>query len=313
MSEQRYFLDLSGRPLEGYRADAVAEALARLLHVSPQKARNLLRGSSSRIKRDLDKERALYLMNKVIACGAECEITPLATGDEPSQTTSAADDEQPGLLDLELESIETDAETVAPIDDAQAKAEQARAFERLNREAYAVESPAEQAAQPAPAAAENPSRGGGSEPEPGAPAQQGTRRLVMIAGGMALLVVVAGGAWMLRSGTGESPAIVERPVAEAPPVKPVESEAGRTERHMKMLVRSVRIWMIQYGAGFDPAQVTMQRMQQDLAIKPAEMKDGWGTPFRYLPDGAKFTIVSAGADGQFGSSDDLTLTGKARE
>ena len=129
-----------------------------------------------------------------------------------------------------------------------------------------------------------------------------------------LLALLAGGAWLLLSGQDEAPAVEKRaaPVTQQQ-VETAASEAERTLRRMKGLARSVRIWMIKYGAGFDPEQVTMQRMQQDLAIKPAEMNDAWGRPLGYQPEGSEFSILSAGADGQFGNSDDLRLTEKARK
>lgn len=69
MNGEKFHLDLTGRPLEGYRADDVAVALARLLRIPQERARNLLRGKPSRIKRQFEKEKALHLMDKLIACG----------------------------------------------------------------------------------------------------------------------------------------------------------------------------------------------------------------------------------------------------
>ena len=64
--------------------------------------------------------------------------------------------------------------------------------------------------------------------------------------------------------------------------------------------------MIQYGAGFDPGQVTLAGLEQDLQIPPGEMQDGWGTLFRYEPRADRYLIISAGPDRQFDTADDLS-------
>jgi len=74
-----------------------------------------------------------------------------------------------------------------------------------------------------------------------------------------------------------------------------------------MLARSVKIWMIQYGAGFDPGQVTLTALEQDLQIRPEELLDGWGTRFRYQPREGSYAITSAGPDRQFDTSDDVEM------
>ena len=41
-------------------------------------------------------------------------------------------------------------------------------------------------------------------------------------------------------------------------------------------------------------------------LKENALVDAWGTPFGYSKQGKKFTITSAGPDGEMGTSDDLT-------
>jgi hypothetical protein len=36
--------------------------------------------------------------------------------------------------------------------------------------------------------------------------------------------------------------------------------------------------------------------------------DGWGHPFRFVADGSRYTVTSAGADGAFDTADDLRMT-----
>lgn len=57
MSGEKYFLDLTGRPLDGYRTEAVAAALARLLRIPRKNARNLLRESHHASSGSLTKRR----------------------------------------------------------------------------------------------------------------------------------------------------------------------------------------------------------------------------------------------------------------
>lgn len=90
------------------------------------------------------------------------------------------------------------------------------------------------------------------------------------------------------------------------------SEMAKTRQRLELLARSVKIWMIQYGAGFDPSQVTMERMQRDLEISPGEMEDGWGTRFNYTTAAEYYIITSAGPDRIFGNEDDIKAEKSAR-
>jgi hypothetical protein len=127
------------------------------------------------------------------------------------------------------------------------------------------------------------------------------RRVLLLTG---LLLLVAAGWAVMQFFT--SPDVV-RP---APPVQtqvqpPVDPALATTRSRMTRLGRSIRVWMIQFGAGYDPAQVTLERVRLDLELKPEEMRDGWGMALRYQPEAKGFVLHSAGPDGDFGSSDDL--------
>ncbi|MEE9358140.1 hypothetical protein [Candidatus Vondammii sp. HM_W22] len=63
--------------------------------------------------------------------------------------------------------------------------------------------------------------------------------------------------------------------------------------------------MIQFGTGFDPFQVTLDRLSQDLGVTAIDMLDGWGMAFRYEPSEGRYKLLSAGPDKQFGTGDDL--------
>jgi hypothetical protein len=134
------------------------------------------------------------------------------------------------------------------------------------------------------------------------------QKSLLIAGVIAVLLGLAVWAGLSFLG-GPSPSPAKggaKPALNQEAVPKAVSELAKTRRRLELLTRSVKIWMIQYGAGFDPSQVTLDRMQQDLGISPEEIKDGWGTLFRYRSAAETFTITSAGPDRTFGSKDDIS-------
>jgi hypothetical protein len=99
-----------------------------------------------------------------------------------------------------------------------------------------------------------------------------------------------------------APVVTATPVAPATPVDPQRAKTGR---RLEQLNRSIKVWMIQYGSGFNPAQVTLERLQQDLNIGQQEMLDGWGTALRFEPEVGRYRVISAGPDKSFDTPDDL--------
>jgi len=302
MSGKKFQLELTGRPLDGYRTEEVAEALARLLRLPGKQARNLLRGTPSRIKRELEKEKAVHLMGKIIACGAQCEINP--SEDPVQEEVPESIEASAGLsdtlqleldaapLDMELESMPAEEETQLISDGLEAETESA---------VHAVHPEAARAAEE-------------RADIPSAPVAGGRLRLLAFAAAAAVLLglVVWGGLGFL-GGSAPEP---QREVAQQPSIEEaapeVDTEEKKTRQRLELLTRSVRIWMIQYGAGFDPSQVTMERMQQDLEISAEEMEDGWGTRFYYTATAESYTLTSAGPDRILGSEDDISAQRSAR-
>ena len=319
MSGEKYFLDLTGRPLDGYRTEAVAAALARLLRIPRKNARNLLRGKPSRIKREFDKEKAVHLMGKVIACGAQCEVTPCIS-QHGEQQTIAASIELSAKLELEIDppvmaleeiTVPTDApdrEEVVPEDKAplQTGIESAKA---ISHELPADRKRAHRSGRNGPVAAVK-----ADDSAVSGSLGSGRQRALLVAVGAVVLLGAA--VWAGLSFLGgpslapQQPVTVQTPVLEA--ARETDSKAAKTRQRLDLLARSVKIWMIQYGAGFDPSQVTMARMQQDLGIASEEMKDGWGTPFRYVTTEQRYTLISAGPDRTFGTADDLKAEKSSR-
>lgn len=144
--------------------------------------------------------------------------------------------------------------------------------------------------------------------EEGAGAGQSRQKTYLLLGGL-LLVLAAVAAWQFY------PMLVPPPAESTPeaavPAKPVDPQLAQTTSRLEALNRSIRIWMIQFGSGFNPGQVTLDRLQRDLQMGDQEMLDGWGTAMRYEPGEKVYEVVSAGPDRQFDTEDDLRRQTKA--
>lgn len=312
MSGEKYYLDLTGRPLEGYRTEEVAAALARLLRIPRKSARNLLRGKPSRIKREFEKEKAVHLMRKIIACGAQCEVTLRENEDVGNQAIEASI-ELSEKLELEIDP------PVMALEAMPAPTKELPQMELVPDDPAPVQSGLGSAGAISDDLAADRESGGRSGPAGSAaavkvdaggvpgPMSGGRQRMLLITVVAAVLLVVVG--WVGLNFLGGSSQAPQQDVTAEPPVlketSETASEAAKTRQRLDLLARSVKIWMIQYGAGFDPSQVTMARMQQDLGISPEEMDDGWGIPFRYVTEEQRYTLISAGPDRTFGTADDL--------
>jgi hypothetical protein len=119
---------------------------------------------------------------------------------------------------------------------------------------------------------------------------------------LAGLIGVVVAAWLLM------PMLMEEeptPVVSTAPAVPVDPQRAQTLRRLEQLNRSVSVWMIQYGSGFNPTQVTLERLQQDLKMSEQDMLDGWGTALRFEPEAQVYRVISAGPDKEFGTGDEL--------
>jgi hypothetical protein len=143
-------------------------------------------------------------------------------------------------------------------------------------------------------------------------ASAGSNRTLLLVGGALMLLGVI---WLaLPYITGESDeavAVNSKATAEPEIAVPVDPQLAATNKNLNLIFSSVRVWMIQFGAGFDPSQVTLERLSQDLALTQEQMVDGWGQAFRYVVDNPHYRVISAGPDGQFDSADDIVKKGNA--
>jgi len=72
--------------------------------------------------------------------------------------------------------------------------------------------------------------------------------------------------------------------------------------------QGVQIFAMGHGGKLPDSleELTVGKDGEDGILKPGALVDAWGTPFTYSKQGQKFTITSAGPDGNFGTEDDLT-------
>ncbi len=136
------------------------------------------------------------------------------------------------------------------------------------------------------------------------------RKRLLLGSGVLLVAAAWGGVQLLEEAPWRSSAASA--VETARPSAPEDPLRAKTQERLGALAQSVRIWMIQYGSGFDPSQVTLERVQLDLQIPQQNMQDGWDNAFRYQVDEQRFALVSAGADRVFDTADDMRLRRSAR-
>ena len=74
------------------------------------------------------------------------------------------------------------------------------------------------------------------------------------------------------------------------------------------LEQAVQIFAMAHGGKLPDSleELTVGKDDDDGIVKEGALVDAWGTPFNYTKQGRKFTITSAGPDGEFGTGDDLT-------
>lgn len=301
MATPNYRLVFSGKLLKGFKHAEVQEALAQLLKISPEQAGHLIQGDRFRIKKALEKSKAEHLLEKVRARGAECSIEPIgprvrsaahsAEKALAEETASAAPDEP---LSLDLPEPDMDPEATRPLTAVQPQGARKIVLEEGERAAYR---PDDDSGNVGVFLERNTAV---KDVDESAEEEQRKKRLIWIAAGV--------GAALLLGLALALPMLTEEPepsVLATTPVKPVDPQLAQTRRRLEQLNRSIKVWMIQYGSGFNPAQVTLERLQRDLGIGEQDMLDGWGTALRFTPGEESYQVSSAGPDKVFGNKDDL--------
>ncbi|AKH21264.1 hypothetical protein AAY24_13840 [Sedimenticola thiotaurini] len=274
--------------------------MAQLLKISPEQAGHLIQGDRFRIKKALEKSKAEHLLEKVRARGAECSIEPIgppvraatpSPEKSPPESAAATTDEP---LSLDLPEPVMDPEATRPLTAVQPQGVKKIVLEEGERAAYRPDDDSANVG----VFLERSTAVKRDDPEQ--EEAQRKKRLLWIGAGIVALLIV-GLVLVLPMLTAEP----EEPALATTPVKPVDPQLAQTNRRLGQLNRSIKVWMIQYGSGFNPAQVTLDRLQQDLGIGEQDMLDGWGTALRFEPGEESYQVSSAGPDKVFGSKDDL--------
>ena len=78
-----------------------------------------------------------------------------------------------------------------------------------------------------------------------------------------------------------------------------------TRSKLAELNRQVIFWMSRNEDGFDPRDLTLKRVREDLDLSSDQMLDSWGRPIRYEAADGGYTLRSAGPDKTFNTDDDL--------
>jgi hypothetical protein len=348
MAEQKYRLVLSGDVVVGFTRSEVSSALARLLKMSDEQATELLQGKRSRIRQHLEFDRAERLCSKVLARGAGCSIEPVSSAEDESDILDMINGQTEDVLGLGLDiddlekslGLDEDSAPIQqePLGSLGLELEESRVEEpdEANLPSKSVENDIPEPDDDATIILESPplieTRAkpaedvDQSEPDSGTEqffeqphvvkvdssgtkGQSGggrTRILLML-----VLLVAATVAGLQVTGMFDFSEPTEKPQAiHAKPAPPKNPKLALTEKRLGALMRSVKVWMIQFGSGFNPAQVTLDRLGADLGIESEELVDGWGAAIRYEPLEESYIVRSAGPDGQFDSQDDLTREGK---
>ncbi len=103
---------------------------------------------------------------------------------------------------------------------------------------------------------------------------------------------------VIESGDGETRRLLD---------KNATKEEIATMGALKGLAVITRVWMIQHGTT-STELLTEARLNEDMRIQDDAWRDGWKHKIRFTPGASSYSFRSAGADGEFGNSDDLVLT-----
>lgn len=324
MSEQVYQIIITGKLLEGHSYDEVESALCRLLKLPVEKVRYLLRGERSRIKKVLPLETAERLQKKIEQRGAECQIELVKTsGGEASQepldlqkenssnsASSAGSSGHSGLDDLDLDlPDEGGAETVVVSSKPSAK-------ERVEGDEIVLATPkaVEKTVWNQKIEDDGTKAQFYDAPPPNKRAEAKEKATLpfspVLLGVLLGVLILAGGGWYFLNMDDS----MADPAAQATaPAVPMDPKKAATLKGLADIAKYVNVWMIQFGSGFNPSQVTLLRLQQDLDIPHKAFIDGWGQAYTYEALEAAFRLTSAGPDQTKGNKDDIHRTVKLKK
>jgi hypothetical protein len=78
-----------------------------------------------------------------------------------------------------------------------------------------------------------------------------------------------------------------------------------TRSKLRKLGQQINAWFADRGQTLDPAELDIKQIARALSLEPDVTRDGWGREISFVPAENGYRLVSAGPDGEFGSSDDV--------
>jgi hypothetical protein len=349
MADQKHRVVLSGKLKEGADPKLAAALISSLLGVAMERVPRLLVGKRIAVRREMSLGQAEALKDRLARVGVLATVEPVtdlglelassqaSASEEPSSAPDAATEPETGGLELEPPSTEPGPESAeaeseiteiealpvggltnpdgkvrvvkpTPItsktlqDDRDSEPEDGdndpgheQFFDpRMTSHWQDMRQDVEDAS--APRRGKSPSRSKSKLPSP----------LLLGLSGIAVAALLGLGAFLLLGGEEEVQVIEASPLTQPEPAH----RASPPEQRLAVVARAVKVWMIQFGVGYDPTQVTIERLKRDGVVDEARLEDAWGTEMRYEPGVEGFRVLSAGADRKFGTRDDLSLSGK---
>ena len=87
-----------------------------------------------------------------------------------------------------------------------------------------------------------------------------------------------------------------------------EARRQATRTSITAIEQAVQIFAMRHNGKLPDALDELTQGTDDAPglLKEGALNDSWGTPFTYTRTGKRFKIVSAGADGEVGTEDDIT-------
>ncbi len=322
MAEQKFRVVLAGLIEESADSAAAAALLSEVLRLPTERVARLMTGKRIPLSHELAQSDAEALRDRLEVAGVPASVEPLAelqleAGLEPQPEAAPTPGSAAGGIEIiEIEAKPAGGGTRSDVSGAGEHPPDARSASGPAAAPGAEQSQADESPSEADLGHE---QFFDTRARPAwadlAPAGEPVRRkgpgpvsLGLI--GILVLAVLGAGLYLWLGGEKRPPTSVSAPTThpvEPPGPVPPASEA---ERKLTTLARSVKVWMIQFGLGYDPTQVTIDRLRKDLGIGDKDLQDPWGTPMRYEPSVDGFRVRSAGPDRQFDTADDLQVTGQ---
>lgn len=321
MPTELFFIVLTGKLKEGRSPDQAAVILSKAFGIPVEQGRTLFNGAPTPMGKKLEKRLAEKVMHLLQEAGAGCELKEVQGTPqwslvemEDKKEAKEAEPEHENVYVRNMppatRSLPDDPSKKAVEDPGQKPTAQARPPHGEGHKASSHRSVIQQ------------NEGSTHEGEPAEGVAQKppvkSHQLALVA--MFVLLLAGASYFLLFPGEEAGPEQVagSQPQKTSPALDvsnlndPAlrDSEMSLTKLKLKSLAQSVRVWMLQFGGGYDTDQVTISRLQRDMGVSDDDLTDAWGTKILYQPSKSEFSISSAGPDKTFGTADDVIVLQK---